>query len=529
MNPKTKKILWIVICAFILVYAVGILIAAQVMWLDDQFKFQDVTIELGQDTVSIDQFTTEYADLSQVSFACDVSAIDLSKPDQHLLTLQHGNKQERVVLTIQDTTAPQVTFVEKLEVTSGYEPNAQDFITEVIDADSTTVAFETQPVITPGYGNVDVTVVVTDESGNSVKRDCVIVYSWLKEEVKLEYGQSLTTKDLLYNPKQDEALVDQKVLDEISASPLGSYTITSTTESKTQICTVTVEDTTAPALELQEVKLRPGKEADMEDFIVSYSDASGNVDVKMLTALDFDTLGHQTVVFEATDPTGNVNRQETLLIVTDDMTAPSIKGTDVTLEVEKNSSPDFLAGITATDKVSGECTVTVDTSELDLTTAGTYYIKYSAMDASHNVKTAKRKVVVLRNEEDTKLLVQNIAAKLSDDPEKLRNYVRSRIYYNHSWGGDDPVYYGFTKRGGNCYVHAVCLKALFDEKGIESQLIWVTNKTHYWLIVKIDGQWKHIDPTPGRLHSRYSLMNDKQRLSTLSGRKWDRSAWPACE
>ena len=77
----------------------------------------------------------------------------------------------------------------------------------------------------------------------------------------------------------------------------------------------------------------------------------------------------------------------------------------------------------------------------------------------------------------------------------------------------------------------MCLMALFDEKGIESQLIWTIQKnpSHYWLIVKIDGVWKHIDPTPGRLHSKYSLMNDKQRLSTLSGRKWDRSAWPACE
>ena len=268
MDLKTKKLLWILIASFILILLVGSAVTAHIDWLDDQLKFQDVTIELGEETVSIDQFTTKYADPSKVSFACDVSAIDLSKPDQHLLTLQHGSKTERVLLTVQDTTAPQVTFVEKLEVTSGYEPNAQDFITEVIDADSTTVAFETQPVITPGYGNVDVTVVVTDESGNSVKRDCVIVYSWLKEEVKLEYGQSLTMKDVLYNPKQDEALVDQKVLDEISASSLGSYTITSTTESKTQICTVTVEDTTAPALELQEVKLRPGKEADMEDFIV---------------------------------------------------------------------------------------------------------------------------------------------------------------------------------------------------------------------------------------------------------------------
>ena len=91
------------------------------------------------------------------------------------------------------------------------------------------------------------------------------------------------------------------------------------------------------------------------------------------------------------------------------------------------------------------------------------------------------------------------------------------------------MWYGFTNKVGNCYVHALCLQRLLSAKGYSTKLIWVTNKTHYWLIVKIDGQWKHIDPTPGRLHSRYSLMNDKQRLSTLSGRKWDRSAWPACE
>ena len=47
--------------------------------------------------------------------------------------------------------------------------------------------------------------------------------------------------------------------------------------------------------------------------------------------------------------------------------------------------------------------------------------------------------------------------------------------------------------------------------------------------VKIDGQWKHIDPTPSQTHGIYSLMNDEQRLSTLSGRIWDTSLWPACE
>ena len=531
MKPLTKKLLPILIPVLAVILVAADAFAGYMSWLDDQIKFHDVTIELGADTVSIDQFTTEYANLSKVSFVSDVSAIDLSKTGQYPLTLQHDGKSEDVVLTIQDTIAPEVTFLPRLEAATDYVPKAEDFVADIQDADKTTIRFEEEPVIQPGFGDLSLTVVVSDETGNTARQECAVVYSWLKEAVTLELGETLKKKDVLLNPKLDDALVDQAALDEINASAPGTYTITSATDAKTQTCTVTVQDTTAPELELKEVKIRPGTKKDAGDFIVSSSDASGEVDIQMLTALDFETLGHQTVEFEAKDPSGNTTKKHTLLIVTNDMTPPVISGTTKTLKVEKNSSPNFLEGVTATDKVDGECTVTVDTGDLDLTAAGTYEIKYSAMDKSHNVKTTKRQVTVLRNEEDTKLLVKELAAKLSDDPEKLRNYVRSRIYYNHNWGGDDPVYYGFTKRGGNCYVHAVCLKALFDEKGIESQLIWTIQKnpSHYWLIVKIDGVWKHIDPTPGRLHSKYSLMNDKQRLSTLSGRKWDRSAWPACE
>ena len=36
-----------------------------------------------------------------------------------------------------------------------------------------------------------------------------------------------------------------------------------------------------------------------------------------------------------------------------------------------------------------------------------------------------------------------------------------------------------------------------------------------------------MDSTPDRNHRKISIMNDEQRLSTLSGRTWDRSAWPA--
>ena len=90
------------------------------------------------------------------------------------------------------------------------------------------------------------------------------------------------------------------------------------------------------------------------------------------------------------------------------------------------------------------------------------------------------------------------------------------------------MWYGFKNRSGNCYVHAMCLQALLREKGYTTQLIWVKDKSHYWNLVYINGSWKHVDSTPSSLHSRYSLMNDDQRYSTLSGRDWDRELWPEC-
>ena len=91
------------------------------------------------------------------------------------------------------------------------------------------------------------------------------------------------------------------------------------------------------------------------------------------------------------------------------------------------------------------------------------------------------------------------------------------------------MYYGLTKDSGNCYVHALTLKALLEEKGYETQLIWVTNESHYWLIIKLEEGWRHIDSTPSAQHEAIGLATDKVRYKNLNGRNWDRSKWPACE
>lgn len=519
----------IVLAVAVLLLIAGAAFGGYEYWLYRQPKFHDLTIELGTASIGMDQFTTEYARLKKCRFVTDVSTVNIGQVGNYSLTLAHGKQEELVVLSVEDTTAPSVKFLPRLEKDSDFQPVPEDFVESFSDYSAVTISYAKEPVFSETYDDVTVEVVVTDAEGNQTAGKSVYSTVWLKQEVTMELGTQLTKEDILLNPEKDASLIDQKDLDKINSAKVGQYPVVSATADKTMTCTVTVEDTTAPTLVLKNKTVYPGKSAELNDFVESCEDASGEVELKLLTELKTEEEGHFEVTVEAKDASGNVASGTAMLIVSTDQTPPVIsKLRDLT--VEKHSKPDFLDGITAKDAVDGECEVTVDLTKINLDKAGTYYLTYSAADKSGNVATEKRKIIVEHDEEDTKALADSIAATLENDPEKIRDYVRKTIAYNHSWGGDDPAWFGFTTHTGNCYVHAQCLDLLLKYYGYETQLIWTTNKTHYWLLINLDGiGWRHIDATPSTQHGRYSLMTDKQRLSTLSGRRWDTTLWPAAE
>ena len=498
------------------------------IWNYQQPKFRDVTVELGTQSISIRDFMTENAKMNKVSFVTDPALVNLNKTGQMEITLAHGSARETVTFTVQDTVAPEVVFQQLVTKNIDYVPDPEDFVISVRDEDNAFVFFEDEVILPKDYSDVVVNVVVEDVSGNRTAQKCVLRWNWMPETINLEYGNTLKVEDVLLDPVRDASLINPEEIEKINQGGVGTYTITSTIGSRTAECTVVVADTIGPELELKDVQVRLGGTTRLDAFVVSVKDISGVADVRLMTEMDFSTAGQQTVVIEAEDTYGNITSKEATLYVVEDFTPPKISGADKALTIEKHSKVDFLKGVSAYDQKDGACQVTCNSSAVNVDVAGTYYITYTSVDNSGNKATVKRKVTVQHDAEDTKALVKKIAASQGNDPEKIRDYVRSTIRYNHDWGGTDPVWYGFTNKVGNCYVHAHCLKAIFDLKGIENRLIWVTNKSHYWLIVKINGQWKHIDPTPSRLHGKYSLMNDEQRLSTLSGRKWDTSQWPAC-
>ena len=522
---KAHKKIICIIAACVLVLAGGL--AAIGIWQYNLPKFQNVTLELGTESVGIASFMTEHAKPHKVGFVSDTSVIDLGKVGTTELTLSHGRKQETVNLTVEDTTAPEVEFLAERVEFINYVPEAGDFVLSVSDHAETTVRFARKPEITGDYEEIELQVVVEDASGNKTTETCVLKYVWMTDRYTLELGEQLRKEDILLNAEQDGHLVDQEQLDLINGSGVGEYILESTSGGRTLQCIVTVQDTTAPTLELREVAVYKGGKADVDDFLVSVWDASGDVEVKIVSTMDFSTISDQVITIEAEDIHGNITTMDTVLHVTYDVDPPSISGLR-SMTVDKHSQPDFMKGVSAWDAKDGTCQVTVNTDGVNLSKAGTYYAVYSARDKSGNLKTAKRKIVVNHDYEDTLALVKSIAAKLPSDPEAIRDYVRNSISYSTDWGGEDPTWFGFQNHHGNCYVHAMTLQALLTEKGYTTKLIWVTNKTHYWLQIQLNGQWKHIDATPGNVHTRYSLMNDQQRLETLKGRVWDTTKWPAC-
>ena len=528
--PVNKKHVALLICLILLVYG-GLGYTFYLSWLDSQPVFRDVTVELGTESLGLRSFLTDAAIPERAAFVSDPSVIDLGKVGTTEILVRHGNTESTVKLTVQDTTAPTATAAEPQTVpVDGVLPGALDLVSNVFDLSPVKVYYAQDPVIPEDYSSISPVVVLEDAHGNKTELTCTLSFTgWVKPAVILELGTPLTADLILTDPQKDSGYVNQSELDAI-ASTVGTHTLTVKTGSAEESCAVTVQDTTAPVLTLNTVRRMPGETVSLADFVSFTSDLSGQPQVRLTADLpDMTKEGKHTITVEASDAHGNKTTQDTILWVSRNQTPPEIKGVQKTLTMEKHSSPDFLEGITATDDIDGSCIVTVDTGALNTAAAGTYYITYSSVDNSGNVGTAKRKVEVLPNEEDTAALVAQLADALPNDPEAIRDFVRESIAYSSNWGGDDPVWYGLTTNTGNCYVHALTLQAMLTHKGYETQLIWVTNKSHYWLIIKLGDVWRHIDSTPSPQHMKVSLMTDRDRYLNLNGRNWDRKLWPACE
>ena len=355
-------------------------------------------------------------------------------------------------------------------------------------------------------------------------------------DVQVYEGEAVSLQDFLVEASDLSGEVTSRLTSEPDTSKAGIYTVTveaadiNGNKNAADAKLTVVKDTDPPVFSgIKKISTDEGEQPNYTSGVSAVDAKDGKVDFQYDDSkVDLSKPGTYTVTYTARDKSGNVATEQRKVTVLADTEAPKFSGLKE-ITTEKNRQPDYTSGVSAKDNKDGQVTFTYDDSKVNLGKAGTYYVTYTAADRAGNKQTSRRKVTVNHDQEDTKELVRSVAAGLSSDPEAIRDYVRNSVKYSSSWGGDDPVWYGFKNKKGNCYVHALCLEALLEAKGYETKLIWVTDKSHYWNLIKINGVWKHIDATPGVRHTKYSLMNDEQRLETLQGRTWDTSKWPACE
>ncbi len=488
---------------------------------------RNVYVELGTKKITDKIFIRKIPSFNKI--LTDVSKIDLTKVKNHKIKIKLNGLILNSTLHIVDTTAPQVKFQDVYQY-KDYKINALDFIKSKQDLSKMKVYIENKPTIKE-FKNYKVMVVVKDEYGNTTKKEKTLHIEPVRSYLELELGSEFDIKNILYSDI-DKVEYDLKEIEKIDTSKIGNYTLNVKSNGKKYKTKIKVQDTTPPTLELQDKSIFWDEEnIDKEDFIKEVSDASLEVETTIKEDIKYGKLGDYKIEITATDKYGLKTTKEATLSIIKDTTPPSFKGIGAKT-VYVGSSINYKNGVTAIDNKDGNVGFSVDSSKVNTSKVGTYYATYKAIDKSGNKKEATRKIIVKEEVKRASYskgaskseIVKSVASKIGNSIKSIHTWVYNNISYHSEWGGSDPVKYGLTKYRGNCYVHAMVFNALLEAKGYEAEVIWTTDKTHYWNIIKTNGKWLHYDTSAG-YHVVFGW-NNKQRKAALNGRNWDHSKWP---
>ncbi len=492
-------------------------------YLNRTVLLKEVTLEAGIDKLKISDFYKNKKYNLTAKFATNIKEIILNVVGDYEIFIIENKKTHAVKLHLVDTTKPNVVFKDIVK-DKNYKINAEDFIEKVYDLSPIKYEIDNIPELNE-YKDYYVDVKVIDKYNNTTSKKCKMTITFIKPEIVYELGDNLTKEDILFDISYANHISDEEINKIKNAVP-GLYELNINVNNAIYTAKIKVQDTKAPNLNLKEVKLYLGETIKgKEAFIDSVSDASGEVITNLKTNYDLKKEGIQNITIEAIDKYGNKVEKTTTLTIIKDNEGPEFSGLKE-ITVKKNTIIDYESGVSAYDKKDGKVPFSFNANNVNINRQGTYYVTYTSKDNSGNITSKKRKIIIEHDNNDLNELINTYFEKAGNNYESARLYVQQSIKYNSNWGGEDPVWYGLTTFTGNCYVHALTYKAFLDKLGYENQLIWTTDKTHYWNLIKINGVWKHSDSTPGTKHTMISAENDETRYAHLQGRNWDRTLWP---
>lgn len=216
-KPKKKKtllqkiIIIILIILFIIALGIGI-------YLFVRPKFKDVTIELGTEKVSIDDFLVSPMYRKTVKQVTDLDSLNLLEVGKKDVKFKFLNKERTVKLNIVDTTPPKVKLKEKTAYID-YQINPEDFVESKEDLSEMSVKLKDDVQISD-YGEYPVTVVVSDKYGNETVGQTTLIISWFLSDVKVELGSEFSVANVVVDAERFGSLVEPSEIAKVDTSKL---------------------------------------------------------------------------------------------------------------------------------------------------------------------------------------------------------------------------------------------------------------------------------------------------------------------
>ncbi|MBC1566393.1 immunoglobulin-like domain-containing protein [Listeria booriae] len=319
-------------------------------------------------------------------------------------------------IAVTSNTAP-VIAADDVTIKKGasFDPLAVVTASDAEDGNLTSsVSVTANDVDTSVVGTYHVTYSVTDSDGNTTTKTITVTVTSNDAPVITASDKTLK-KGGSFDPMagvsasdtEDGNVTDNVTVtaNDVDTSAVGTYHVTySVTDSDgnttTKTITVTVTSNDAPVIVASDQTIKKGKAFDVMAGVsasdLEDGDVTGGITV---TANDVDTntVGTYHVTYSVTDSDGNTTTKTITVTITSN-DAPTFTTSDVYLKVGDKFNP--YAGITASDTEDGDLTdrIDIDSSNVDMTQAGTYAVEYSVTDSDNNTTKITRHVYVRTND-----------------------------------------------------------------------------------------------------------------------------------
>ncbi|MBC2099978.1 DUF5011 domain-containing protein [Listeria booriae] len=475
----------------------------------------DVTVKKGVSFDPLAVVTASDAEDGNLTSSVSVTANDVDTSTEgtyhvtYSVTDSDGNTTTKTItVTVSSNNAPVITAADKtLKKGASFDPMTGVTASDTEDGNVTDkVTVTANDVDTSVVGTYHVTYSVTDSDGNTTTKTITVTVTSNDAPVitasdkTLKKGGSFDPMAGVSASDTEDGNVTDKVTvtaNDVDTSAVGTYHVTySVTDSDgnttTKTITVTVTSNDAPVIVASDQTIKKGKAFDVMAGVSASDLEDGNVTSGItVTANDVDTntVGTYHVTYSVTDSDNNTTTKTITVTITSN-DAPTFTTSDVYLKVGDKFNP--YAGITASDTEDGDLTdrIDIESSNVDMTQAGTYAVEYSVTDSDNNTTKITRHVYVRTNDKPVIHAsdqtfkagasfnpLAGMSASDTEDGDITANVTITANDVDANQAGTYHVTYSVTDSDDNTTTKTITITVLTNEKPVITAAD-ITQKAH---------------------------------------------------